>query len=104
MWKSLPTMMCAAVPVISVWTIAVADEPLRGQVIVDPANPAHLVYYSAKGEHKPVYFCGPGDPEGFLYRDDQEDIIAALAKTGANCLYDAFCVSKCRSAREKATL
>ena len=46
---------------------------------------------------RPVFLCGPGDPEDFLYRGgrnadgirrgDQMAIIEKLGKTGANCLY-----------------
>ncbi len=45
----------------------------------------------------PFFLCGPGDPEGFLYRGtlnpdgtrtgDQMALIEKLAPTGANCIY-----------------
>ncbi|KPK51015.1 MAG: hypothetical protein AMK72_00640 [Planctomycetes bacterium SM23_25] len=70
---------------------------LPGQIIVDPANPAWLVRYSADGKHKPFFMCGPGDPEGFLHRGklnadgtrdgDQMQLIDKLKLTGANCIY-----------------
>jgi len=31
--------------------------------------------------------AGPGDPEDFLYRDDQEDIIDKIIANGGNCIY-----------------
>ncbi|MBD3177293.1 MAG: DUF4038 domain-containing protein [Armatimonadia bacterium] len=59
----------------------------------DPDNPAWLS--GAGGE--PVFICGPGDPEGFLYRGqlqedgtrdgDQEALIEKLIASGANSLY-----------------
>ena len=62
-------------------------------VIVDPDHPSWLSY--AGGD--PLFFCGPGDPEGFLYRGtraedgtrvgDQSALIAKLGPTGANTLY-----------------
>jgi len=68
-------------------------EPEPGQVVVDPEHPAWLC---RQGEG-PLYMCGPGDPEGFLYRGrlnpdgtrdgDQANLIAKLQGTGANCLY-----------------
>ena len=46
---------------------------------------------------EPLFMCGPGDPEGFLYRGDlrpdgtrdgdQMELINTLAATGANCIY-----------------
>ncbi|MFQ5865527.1 MAG: immunoglobulin domain-containing protein, partial [bacterium] len=69
------------------------DVPLPGQIIVDPNNPAWLKYYGGG----PFFMCGPGDPEGFLYRGsrnadgtrngDQMDIINKLKGTGANSIY-----------------
>jgi hypothetical protein len=76
---------------------AAAATPLPGQIIVDPNNPAWLVRHDPKGDHKPFFMCGPGDPEGFLYRGkqradgtrdgDQMKLIRKLAPTGANCIY-----------------
>jgi hypothetical protein len=62
-------------------------------LVVDPANPSWLRYSSGA----PFFMCGPGDPEGFLYRGsrnddgtrsgDQEALIERLAATGANSIY-----------------
>jgi hypothetical protein len=67
--------------------------PLSGQIIVDPTNPAWLKYHGAG----PFFMCGPGDPEGFLYRGrrnrdgtrngDQMALITKLKGTGANSIY-----------------
>jgi len=38
--------------------------PLRGQIIVDPDHPQRL----KRRGGVPFFMCGPGDPEGFLYR------------------------------------
>jgi len=67
--------------------------PLPGQIIVDPADPAWLKYNGGG----PFFMCGPGDPEGFLYRGvrradgtrdgDQVALIHKLKKTGANSVY-----------------
>ena len=71
------------------------DDPkaLRGQIIVDPAHPAWL----RRNGGGPVYLCGPGDPEDFLYRGrrrpdgtrdgDQEQLIRKLIAHGGNCIY-----------------
>ncbi len=74
--------------------------PLEGQIIVDPNNPAWLVYNRDKnndGKLDPFFMCGPGDPEGFLYRGqrmkngtrngDQLEILDAIKGTGANSIY-----------------
>lgn len=72
---------------------AVTPGPMRGQVIVDPQNRQWLSRFGAGT----FFMCGPGDPEGFLYRGtlnadgtragDQMKLIERLAQTGANCLY-----------------
>jgi len=87
----------AALGLIASTASAAAVKHLPGQTIVDPKNPAWLVRYDPKGNHKPFFMCGPGDPEGFLYRGkrrpdgtrdgDQMKLIAKLAPTGANCIY-----------------
>jgi len=74
-----------------------AGTPMPGQIVVDPTSPAWLVRYDPGGQHKPFFMCGPGDPEGFLYRGtrnpdgtrtgDQLALIRKLAPTGANCIY-----------------
>lgn len=68
-----------------------ASQP--GQIIIDPDHPLWLKRQG--GEH--LFICGPGDPEGFLYRGkenpdgtregDQMDIIRKLLHYGGNCLY-----------------
>lgn len=72
---------------------AVAPGAMRGQIIVDPEHPQ----WPARHGVGPFFMCGPGDPEDFLYRGalqpdgtragDQEELIARLAGTGANCVY-----------------
>lgn len=67
--------------------------PRLGCLIPDPDRPAVLI---RRGQGS-YFMCGPGDPEGFLYRGalrpdgtrngDQLEIISKLAATGANCLY-----------------
>ncbi len=63
------------------------------QVVVDPGNPAYLMY----ADGRTFYMAGPGDPEGFLYRGtrnpdgtrsgDQLLLIDKLAQWGGNCIY-----------------
>lgn len=64
-----------------------------GRVVVDPKNRRWL-----KREGGGAFFmCGPGDPEGFLYRGelradgtrdgDQKALIEKMKGTGANCIY-----------------
>lgn len=79
--------------VLAALVAAVAPGPMRGQVIADPEHPQWLVRHGVG----PFFMCGPGDPEDFLYRGelqpdgtragDQEELIARLAGTGANCVY-----------------
>lgn len=74
-------------------TASVFSNPLSGQIIVDPSNPAWLKY-SGGGPH---FMAGPGDPEDFLYRGsqnangtrngDQLQLINKLKPTGANSIY-----------------
>ncbi len=52
---------------------------------------------SPRSSRPQLFLCGPGDPEGFLYRGtlnpdgtragDQMQLIEKLAPTGANCIY-----------------
>lgn len=66
---------------------------LAGQIVVNPDNPAWLKYHQGS----PFFMCGPGDPEGFLYRGtrnpdgtrtgDQMTLIDKLKGTGANAIY-----------------
>jgi hypothetical protein len=70
-----------------------ADSPMPGQIVADPDFPQALMRYG--GEH--FFICGPGDPEGFLYRGneladgtrdgDQNVILRKLQEHGGNCLY-----------------
>jgi len=70
-----------------------APGPLGGQIVADPDRPAGLIRHGGG----PVYLCGPGDPEGFLYRGrrnadgtregDQMKLIAKLKAHGGNCIY-----------------
>jgi hypothetical protein len=73
-------------------SLALAQAP-AGQIVVDSAHPAWFKYQDGG----PLYLCGPGDPEGFLYRGtrnsdgtrngDQMTLINKLVGTGANCIY-----------------
>ncbi len=75
---------------------AVADEPLPAQPVPAPDDAAWLVRHG-EDPARPFIMCGPGDPEGFLYRGarraagtrdgDQLAIIDAMRDTGANCIY-----------------
>ncbi len=75
-------------------------KPLQGQVMVDPQHPAWLVYNrdaNGDGLPDPFFMCGPGDPEGFLYRGtrnpdgtrngDQSELIEKVRLNGGNCVY-----------------
>lgn len=65
----------------------------RGYLTVDPDNPS---WFRRTGEG-PFFLCGPGDPEGFLYRGarrasgtrdgDQVALIEKVARSGANSIY-----------------
>ena len=68
-------------------------EPLVGQIVVDRSHPAWL----AREGVGSLFICGPGDPEGFLYRGrrrgdgtrdgDQLALIEKLGDSGANSIY-----------------
>lgn len=70
-----------------------AQNYIPGQIINDPDRPEWLGYYGSG----PFFMCGPGDPEGFLYRGtrnpngtrngDQMDLINKLTGTKANSIY-----------------
>ena len=72
---------------------AASNSPLDGQITVDPDHPQWLKRHGGG----PFFMCGPGDPEGFLYRGaqspdgtrdgDQMELINKLKGTGANCIY-----------------
>ena len=70
------------------------DEANMGAfLVVDQTNRRWLRYEDGS----PFFLCGPGDPEGFLYRGtrnsdgtrggDQKALIKKLAKTSANGIY-----------------
>ena len=74
--------------------------PQFGQIMVDPKNTSWLVYNrdsNRDGRLDPYFMCGPGDPEGFLYRGsrnlngtrngDQSDLIEKVRINGGNCIY-----------------
>lgn len=71
----------------------VQADPLLGQVVVAPKRPQWL----ARKGMGPFFMCGPGDPEGFLYRGkqnpdgtrdgDQMQLVEKLSSAGANCIY-----------------
>ncbi|UCG48298.1 MAG: serine hydrolase [Phycisphaerales bacterium] len=64
-----------------------------GRLVVDTR---HRQWLRRQGG-RPFFMCGPGDPEGFLYRGkkladgtragDQAELIEKLKQTGANCIY-----------------
>lgn len=66
---------------------------LAGAIRENPAN-ARWLFHS---DGSPLFFCGPGDPEDFLYRGsllpngtrngDQEELVQKMIGTGANCMY-----------------
>jgi hypothetical protein len=68
-------------------------DPMLGQVSVDSSDRR----WPARKGGRPLFMCGPGDPEGFLYRGalnadgtrsgDQMELVRKLAATGANCIY-----------------
>ncbi|MBI4580786.1 MAG: hypothetical protein HY718_13850 [Planctomycetes bacterium] len=78
---------------ILVCTGGCLGQPVTGQIVVDPQHPAWFMYQGGG----PFFMCGPGDPEGFLYRGtrnangsrsgDQMTLIQKLSGTGANCIY-----------------
>ena len=91
-----------ATPCRSDWACAVGRfEPdaetsspgFSGPITADSEHPQWL----KSGDGKPFFMCGPGDPEGFLYRGtlnddgtrngDQLQLIDKLKGTGANCIY-----------------
>ncbi|MEX1238819.1 MAG: serine hydrolase [Cyclobacteriaceae bacterium] len=73
---------------------------LPGQIIQDAHHPNKLVYNkddNRDGQLDPFFLCGPGDPEGFLYRGrrnddgtrsgDQLKLIQKLKDHGGNSIY-----------------
>ena len=74
--------------------------PVSGQIMQDPFHPDKLVYNrddNHDGKADPFFLCGPGDPEGFLYRGkrnadgtrkgDQMQLIEKLNRYGGNSVY-----------------
>jgi len=67
--------------------------PHNSRIIVDPEHPKWL----KRSDGRPLFMCGPGDPEDFLYRGrlkpdgtrdgDQMQLIEKMKGTGANCIY-----------------
>jgi hypothetical protein len=73
---------------------SVTSEKARSDgIVVDPKHPQWL----RSSDGRPFFMCGPGDPEGFLYRGrlksdgtrdgDQMKLIEKMEPTGANCIY-----------------
>ncbi|MEW5977410.1 MAG: hypothetical protein AB1898_16585 [Acidobacteriota bacterium] len=62
--------------------------PSVGQIVVDPRNPARMVYHGVleNGRPKPVFICGPGDPEDFFYHNMAENL-RLLKSRGARSTY-----------------
>jgi hypothetical protein len=91
------------------WSIVVSllicqclySAPLPGQIMVDPDNPAALVYNHDRdgdGKRDPFFMCGAGDPEGFLYfgtrnsdgtvnGTKQMEILNNMKASGGNAIY-----------------
>ena len=71
----------------------ISTGPMTGQIVPDLQRPQWLKRHNTG----PFFLCGPGDPEGFLYRGtrnadgtrngDQMKLIEKIKGTGANCLY-----------------
>lgn len=88
----LKTVFLLAVVFITQVNLLYAN-PLPGQIIVDPDNPAWFKYY----EGGSFFLASPGDPEDFLYRGvlnsdgtrsgDQLTLINKLSSTGSNGIY-----------------
>jgi len=65
--------------------------------VADSQGGASASVESSPSDRSRFFLCGPGDPEGFLYRGalnpdgtrtgDQMQLIEKLAPTGANCIY-----------------
>ncbi|MBN2593047.1 MAG: DUF4038 domain-containing protein, partial [Sedimentisphaerales bacterium] len=63
------------------------------RIVTDPEHRQWL----KRSDGRPFFICGPGDPEGFLYRGslrpdgtrdgDQMELIEKMKGTGANCIY-----------------
>jgi hypothetical protein len=87
--------VCLAIAALAGGAAGSAPRPaaLPGQIVVEPGNPRWLKVEGGG----PFFMCGPGDPEGFLYRGtrnadgtrsgDQMTLINKVIGTGANCIY-----------------
>jgi CubicO group peptidase (beta-lactamase class C family) len=70
-----------------------SKEAQSSRIVTDPKHPQWL----KRSDGHPFFMCGPGDPEGFLYRGrlrpdgtrdgDQMELIEKMEPTGANCIY-----------------
>lgn len=93
--RALSIVFFALGTVVGIVRAAQLDDPTvpAGYVVVDSKNPAWFKYNGGG----PVFICGAGDPEDYLYRGtrnadgtrsgDQMAIIDKMVGTGANCLY-----------------
>jgi hypothetical protein len=91
--RFLPAVLLLAPILTTAAPTTAADTPLPDQIVVSEATPQWL----ERAGGGPIFLCGPGDPEGFLYRGtlngdgtrsgDQDALIAKLSGTGANCIY-----------------
>ena len=59
-----------------------------GSIMVDPCNPARMVYHATYeyGRVKPACFAGPGDPEDFFYNNTLNNLNLLISR-GARCTY-----------------
>jgi len=79
---------------VSLWNVCPEDY-LPGQIVLDPEHPDRLAYNrddDGDGKLDPVFLCGPGGPEGFLYGDisggyTPDTVLDAMIEHGGNCLY-----------------
>jgi hypothetical protein len=93
MIKAFLLFLSLAIPGAALLLPGVRAEPLPGQIVIDPEHPQWLKRHG--GGH--VFICGPGDPEGFLYRGtrrpdgtrdgDQAALIEKLIRHGGNSIY-----------------
>ena len=97
--KELPAAFLAFTCVASLQVMAQpkeassATKPGGNQIVADAEHSQWL----KRKDGRPFFMCGPGDPEGFLYRGkrnpdgtregDQMALINKLKGTGANCIY-----------------
>ncbi len=60
-----------------------ASAEIPGQIKVQSNNPSWLV----RSDGSPLFMCGAGDPEDFLFLNNQSALIEKMQKTGANSIY-----------------